>query len=82
MPFWGAATLSGALFFIGLASLLRRRGRADGLCGTLLMLNAAILLAVAASADLGMFEGQALALLLVGVVAVEVALSARQAAKP
>lgn len=82
MPFWGAATLSGALFFIGLAGLLRKRGRADGLRYSLLMLNAAILLAVAASADLGALDGQALALLLAGVGAVEAALSARRAGQP
>ncbi len=82
MPFWGAATLSGALFFIGLAGLLRRRGRGAGIRGVVLMLNAAILLAVAASADLGALDGQALALLLVGVVTVEVALGTRQAVKP
>jgi len=76
MPFWGAAVLSGALFFTGLAGILRPPRSAPGASVAsrwrgLLMLNGAVLMAVAAAHDLGALEGQALALLLVGVLAAQ-----------
>ncbi|NLG27665.1 MAG: hypothetical protein GX557_07115 [Chloroflexi bacterium] len=82
MPFWGAAVLSGALFLAGLAGILRPRDAAAGAAlarrwSGLLMLNGALLLAVAAAHDLGALSGQALALLVLGVLAVEAALVAR-----
>jgi NADH-quinone oxidoreductase subunit K len=67
--------VSAALFFMGLGCILARRNLIMILIGIEIMLNAAGLLLVAASARWQQADGQVLALLLMGVTAAEVAVA-------
>jgi NADH:ubiquinone oxidoreductase subunit K len=81
MPFWGSALLSGALFGLGLAGLLWPRASQVRLVCGLLMLNGALLLAVALTVEFAALAGQAVALLIVGVLAAEFVLANRALGK-
>lgn len=67
MPFWLCAVASGLLFSIGLVALARRPApyRATGVS---LMIQAALLLLAAAARALRHVEGQAMGLLLLGLL--------------
>lgn len=69
MPFWMSAVLSGLFFCLGLLGLAETR-RTARIMGTVLMLHASLLLFVAAARDLGGLEGQAIALILLGLLPV------------
>lgn len=76
MPFWLCASLSGLLFALGLTNLLWRPSRFRAM-GAVLMLHGAALLLVAAGAQLGQINGQALALFTLALIPVEYVLGLR-----
>ena len=71
MPFLWCALLSGALVAIGLVGLLWRNAPLARAMSAALMLNGVILLLVAAAMEWRQVDGQAVALLVLGLLPVE-----------
>ena len=71
MPFFLCALLSGALVIIGLFGLLWRDARATRAASAAVALNGATLLLIATATELRQIDGQAMALLVLGLLPVE-----------
>lgn len=69
MPFWLCAALSGLLFCLGLMALAETR-RISRIMGVVLLLQASLLLFLAAARDLQGLDGQVIALILLGLLPV------------